>query len=268
MDSKPLTRSQLLVVAIFLVNFGVAVFLLSRSDHQQRAHGEVIHETTSDYSQIRIRERDGIRSLFFVDAQGREQRQSAINLHAPEELQLAYSRNVFASMLFRYPQERILIVGLGGGGMVRFLTHAQPAMQIEAVEIDPVVVDLAMEYFGVQPGPTVTLHTADAFVFLREPCGPYDAIYMDAFLRPPEDSDLEEIPQRLKTAAFLRDVRTRLTPEGVLVFNLIQWELTTEDDLASIREVFPQVYVFSVPGTGNLAVIASQETTRYSRESL
>ena len=64
--------------------------------------GPVIHETTSAYSRIRVRERDGIRRLFFVDPQGRERQQSAVDLREPERLQLAYSQSMFLSFTKRF----------------------------------------------------------------------------------------------------------------------------------------------------------------------
>jgi hypothetical protein len=53
-------------------------------------------------------------------------------------------------------------------------------------------------------------------------------------------------------------MRDQLVPEGVLACNLISYRDTTKGDLAAIREVFPTVETFLVPGTGNLVVIASR----------
>ena len=221
--------------------------------------GTLLHETRSDYSHIRVREKDDVRSLLFVDEDGEEQRQSAVELAQPGKNQLGYTGSLFTSLLYRNPQDRVLIVGLGGGGMVRFLNAAFPTMLVEAVEIDPVVVKLAGEYFGTVPGPKTRLHTRDAFAFFREETGRYDAIYMDAFLRPAPESGLEEKTTRLKTVAFLETVRSRLEPGGVVAFNLIEARPETAEDLVVIRTVFPTTALFEVPGSGNLVVMASSE---------
>ncbi len=223
-------------------------------------YGVLLHETRSDYSHIRVREKNGVRSLLFVDEDGTEQRQSALAPDRPGKNQLGYTGSLFTSMLYRYPQDRVLIVGLGGGGMLRFLNHSFPAMMVEAVEIDPVVVRVAAQYFGTVPGPRTRIHTRDAFAFFREGTDRYDAIYMDAFLRPASDSGLEETTDRLRTVAFLKTVRSRLEPGGVVAFNLIEVRPGTEDDLTAIRTVFPTTALFDVPGSGNLVVIASDET--------
>ncbi len=251
-----------LLAAMGVLLFGVAYFTpraIAPVAPSASRFGELLHETQSDYSHIRVREKEGVRSLLFVDEDGTEQRQSAVAMADPGRNQLGYTGSLFTSMLYRYPQNRVLIVGLGGGGMVRYLNVAFPAMVVEAVEIDPVVVRLAAEYFDTVPGPRTRLHTRDAFAFFREGTDLYDAIYMDAFLRPGPDSGLEEKTTRLKTAAFLETVRSRLVPGGVLAFNLIESRAETADDLTAIRTVFPATALFTVPGSGNLVVIALTE---------
>lgn len=230
--------------------------------------GKVVYETESDFSRIRVREKDGVRSLLFIDSGGREQKQSAIDLAVPYQLQLGYSKTMFASMLFDESHERVLIAGLGGGGMVRFLNHYFPDTQVDVVEIDPAVVEVAAEYFGTKPGPKTNIFTEDAFVYLAEQHPPYDVIYMDAFLQPPAHSGLEEKTRRLKNVEFLKSLHSQLKPDGLVAFNLIVWEHSTPGDIAAIGEAFPNVYQFGVPGTGNLIVIASMSEFRKTREEL
>ena len=101
------------------------------------------------------------------------------------------------------PQERVLIVGLGGGGMVRFLNHHFMETQVDVVEIDPAVVQIAADYFGTYAGSRTMIVTEDAFVYLKQPHGPYDAIYMDAFLKPAADAGLEGVTQRFFAVSML-----------------------------------------------------------------
>ena len=238
------------------------------SKRTTKLHGEIIHEITSDYSHIRIRERGNVRCLTFVDPKGREERQSAIDMKNPHAMQLGYTSSFFASLLIREPQEHVLIVGLGGGGMVRFLNHAFPLTMVEAVEIDPVVVDVAKNYFGTMEGPMTKIHVADAFDYLKEPHGPFDALYMDAFLKPSVDSGLENVTQRLKTLEFLQSLRQQLKPGGIVAFNLHEHASSTPDDLDAVKAAFSQVYLFGVPRTGNLIAICTQEEQRIATETL
>ncbi len=251
----------------------LGLLLVSLPDRRYEAwleerYGAMIFEERSEFSHIRVRQFGSIRSLLFVDKDGAEQRQSAADLDSPHALQLGYGRGLLLSLLFRHPQERVLMVGLGGGDMVRFINHALPETHVDAVEIDPAVVRVAADFFDVRSGSRTAIHTRDAFEFLGETAERYDVIYMDAFLKPPAGSDMGALTQRLKTEAFLGDVRGRLRPGGVVAFNLIEADSSTGADLAAIRAVFPSVYVFGVAGTGNLAVLATLEENRRSQEEL
>ena len=256
-----LGMALLLCSTVYLANH------VAKTSNENR-FGLLLHETRSEFSHIRIREKGSVRCLLFVDKNGKEQRQSAINLAAPEENQLGYAKGLFSSFLFCHPQNRVLIVGLGGGGMVQYLNHAFPGMTVEAVEIDPVVVSLAAEYFKTVPGPKTVIHTKDAFAFFEEDRGGYDAIYMDAFLRPPADSELTEKTTRLKTEDFLKTLQSHLNPGGVVAFTLIEREAETPGNIASIRRSFPGTFFFSVPNTGNLVVIGTNESPGPDLEAL
>lgn len=262
---KPRSLAALVVV---LLGAGIAVLSWFAFPTPEARYGPVIHEVRSDFSLIRVREHGTVRSLLFVDEAGREQCQSSVDLADPGKLELAYSRGIFLSFLVRHPQDRVLILGLGGGGMVRFLNHHFPETVVEAVEIDAAVVDIARSHFGVIDGPTTRLHTADAFDFIASGGGTFAAIYLDAFLRAPAASGLEEKTRRLKTREFLGQVRGRLAPGGVVAFNLIAADPRTQEDLAAIREVFPGMARFAVPKSGNEVVLASRDAPELDRESL
>lgn len=260
---KPLTLASLVVAVL---GGAIAVLAWFAFPTPEALYGPVVHEQHSAFSHLRVRERGTVRSLLFVDEAGDEQCQSSIDLADPGTLRLGYTRGLFLSLLHRDPQRRVLILGLGGGGMVRFLGHHFPATVVEAVEIDPAVVAVARSHFGIAEGPAVRLHTADAFDFVVQTAETYDAIYLDAFLRAPGASGLEEKTRRLKTREFLHQLRDRLTPGGLVAFNLIAADPRTEEDLAAIREVFPGMGRFAVPESGNLVVIAPREGAIPGRE--
>ena len=110
------------------------------------------------------------------------------------------------------------------------------------------------------------IHTEDAFEFMAREHKPFDAIYMDAFLRPSIDGDPEGKTARLKTVAFLEIMRDQLVGDGVVSCNLISYRKTTPGDIEALREVFPAVELFKVPGTGNLVVIGSKQAGSRSEE--
>ena len=219
--------------------------------------GELEHEEVSAFSHIRVRRDGDVRALTFVRADGQEAVQSRLNLSAPHTLVSPYARSMFASYLYQPQPRRVLIVGLGGGAMVRFLTHHEPHVHIDAVEIDPAVVRIAGEYFGVRSGGNVRVHTADGVKFVEAAPDRYDLILMDAFLRPSSDTDSTGVPTRLKTQEFLGRLKRVLTPGGVVAFNVNDHD-NTADDIAAVAAVFGGVAVYRSPPSDNQVVIATE----------
>ena len=254
LPTQPKLPRELLVVfaSLGLVLTGIVVFLVFSP-----GQAKLELERKSDYSHIRIRRSGNVRTLHFVRDNGREVTESRVNLDQPEQVMLAYAKGMFASYLYKPAQNRVLIVGLGGGSMVHFIAHHDPECQIDVIEIDPVVVELAAEYFDVKSGKNLDVITVDGFEYLRETEQIYDVIYMDAFLKPSEVTDSTGIPQRLKTLEFFKTIQTKLVPDGLVVFNLNSHR-DLENDLETIKTTFAQTAEFDCPGSRNLVVVASK----------
>ncbi len=242
----------LLAVALFAAAVALVVWSMSSA----QTFGSLEHEEVSAFSRIRIRRDGDVRAMTFVRDNGQEVVQSRVNLNAPHTLVSPYARSMFASYLYQPQPRRVLIVGLGGGAMVRFLTHHEPQAQIDAVEIDPAVVRLADQYFDVRSGGNVRVHTADAVAFVESVVDRYDLILMDAFLRPSSDTDTTGVPTRLKTLEFLGRLKQALAPGGVVAFNVNE-HASMADDIAAVTTAFGQVAVYRSPPSDNKVVIAA-----------
>jgi spermidine synthase len=224
-------------------------------------------DVVTDFSHVRIHDVGVQRSLFFVRDDGTHALQSLVNLATPHLLLTPYARTMFASYLFEPAPERVLIVGLGGGAMVRFLEHEDAALRIDAVDIDPQIVTIAERYFGTRPSDRVRLMVADGYDLIRSSTEVYDVIYMDAFLRPSDETDQAGNPLRLKEAPFYTALRARLSPGGVVAFNLNP-QPERERDIDELRSAFPQVYVWSVEVDLNWIAVATQEPRRSTEAEL
>lgn len=219
-------------------------------------YGKVELEAKSQFSLVRIRTKGSLRAMMFVRDSGQEVVESMLDLSKPHELQVPYTRYMFLSYLFQPKQESALMIGLGGGSMVHFMNHYDPAVKLDVVEIDPKIVEIAEKMFGVKSEGNVNVQVADGLEYLRTTEKKYDAIYMDAFLKPSRDTDNTGVPLRLKTANFYRGLQARLNPGGVLMINVNMHERINED-LKTIESAFPYVYVFKAPGSLNYVVAAS-----------
>ena len=231
--------------------------------------GVLEYETQSDFSRIRIRKLGAVRSMLFVRDNGVEVYESRIDLSQPHVLQFEYLRFLSASFLLRPQPESVLIVGLGGGAMIHFLRHVDPKLRIDAVEIDPVVVRLADEYFNTRSGAGINIITGDGLKFLAETGQKYDVIYVDAFLKPAADTDATGAPLNLRTQKFYKVMQSRLNRDGLVAFNLNPHSDLT-GDLRNIEEVFPQTYVFpmSEAALGGAVVLGSTDAQRVDRAEL
>ncbi len=253
--ARPPKRSIVAPVLVALALLVAAIGLVLWSASFEHGLGRLEHEEVSAFSTIRIRRDGDERVMTFVRDNGQEAVQSRVDLTAPQVLASPYARSMFASYLYQPQPRRVLVVGLGGGAMVRFLSHHEPDLRIDVVEIDPVVVRLADHYFGVRSSGNLRVITADAVAFVESTSERYDAIFMDAFLRPSGDTDATGVPAELKTRAFLSRLKEVLAPGGVVAFNINEHARMT-DDLALVEETFGRVAVYGCAPADNKVAIA------------
>ena len=221
----------------------------------------------TEYSSVILRDKGRVRLLYFVRDSGEQMVESAMDLALPHRLLIGYTRTMFASYLFVPEPSKVLIVGLGAGSMVRFLEYHDPRVEIVAIDIDPMIVEIADKYFGTRPGKKVRLLAADGIEFLRGKGERFDVIYMDAFLKPSDATDSTGVPLAMKTRDFHRGIQARLTEGGAVVFNINMHEGAAAD-VEAIRRNFAGVFLFRVRDSGNLVVVATMNDALPSPEQL
>lgn len=112
--------------------------------------------------------------------------------------------------------ETLLLLGLGGGTVLRQIRHFLPELQVTAVEIDPEMVRLAREYMELDHART-TVVEEDAWRFLQSDTQGYDIILDDLYRC--GDQDVER-PHAVSHDS-VRDLRARLKAGGVLAMNFV-----------------------------------------------
>jgi spermidine synthase len=171
----------------------------------------VIFDKASAYGRVFVVEEGRRRMLRFDDVNGVDQ--SAMSLDDPASIPMEYVRYAALGLLFVPKLERLMMIGLGGGSFTGLIHRALPAVRIDAIEIDPVVVEAARRYFGLVEDENYRVHIADGAAFVRESKMRYDLILADAGVA-------DGIPEHHTTDPFFSALRERLTPDGVLVVNL------------------------------------------------
>jgi spermidine synthase len=138
---------------------------------------------------------------------------------------------------------------------------------MDAVEIDPAIVEVAKKYFFLKPIPSTKIFVDDAANFISLPGKNYDVIYMDAFLKPSSETDSTGVANKLKAPTFLQRLKSRLKKNGIVVFNINNHE-KMQEDIKSIQTEFPQIYFFQKNRAGNLIVIGSTDSNRVPVEKM
>jgi spermidine synthase len=166
----------------------------------------------------------------------------------------------FSITPFVYPEQSksninsLLMIGSAAGTIPKqFLAFYDADVHIDAVEIDPAIIELGREYFAMEDQllPNYRVFAKDGRVFLSRSYNTYDVIGMDAYHQP-------YIPFHLTTVEFFAEVKQRLSERGVAVVNAGKagTDYRLVNVLAStMREVFPQVFILDVPTGGNCIII-------------
>lgn len=210
----------------------------------------VILEKPSPYSTVFVSEnQDGMRILRFERYGAR---QSVVKLGHPEHLELPYARVIPLAFAFVDRPKSALVIGLGGGTIPSFLRKSYPDMKIDAVDIDPVVVEVAKSHFGFREDELMRAHVADGRQFVEQTKERYDLVFLDGF-------GTDSVPAHLTTREFLTAVKNILTPRGIVVGNLWGRDANRLYDsmVMTYRNVFQEIRIVDVLGSGNKLLFAS-----------
>lgn len=203
------------------------------------------------------------------------QRHSYIDLDDPTHLEFTYVRAIASVVDTVFaPDESLSSYHLGGGLLTvpRYLSLIRPGSDALVSEIDPGVVQIGRERFGLTDLQGVDVRVEDGRLGLERLAGDSrDLVVGDAF-------GGVSVPWHLTTVEAMQDVRRALTDDGVYVANLIDHEPFgfARAEVATLEAVFDHVALAAEPqtfgtgGGGNLVVVASDEPIDLAawRESL
>lgn len=223
------------------------------------APAAVVFETTSPYHHIRVVDQGGFRVLSFDGSM-----ETRMSLRNPLLGQFEYVDYFHLPWLWNDRMKNVLMIGLGGGSIQRGYTHYYPHVKVETVEIDPVVIQVASNYFGVKESARLKIHNADGRAHLRRSQAEYDAIIVDAYVKNRYGSF---IPHHLATREFLQLASDHLTGEGVVAYNVIGSLQGWRADILgavykTMKSVFPEVYVFPATETLNVVLIGTKSSEK------
>ena len=168
---------------------------------------------------------------------------------------------LFAALPYLKPGSRkALLIGLGGGDMVRLLNSF--GIRTTAVEIDPVVAEAAFEHFGLERG-ELDVFLEDGRRFLRRsPAELFDFVILDAYSG-------ASPPYHLFSREAFEEMKERLKPGGILAVNLVvsgRRNALADGVAATLRSTFQSLLVVATEqnadGLCNTLLFASDQELR------
>ncbi len=236
------TKTNLTVLILFFLGILTTElqswYLLRTSD---------LHDIDTEYSRVQIftttDETTGkkIRAMaidpYFI--------QSKMYLES-DELASEYARYYHLIRHFKPRFQTTLLIGGAGYSFPKEYLKTYPDKQIETVEIDPQMTEIAKKYFRLQENPNLKIFHEDGRIFLnRSDSNKYDAVLMDAF------GSLFSVPFQLTTIEAVTEISRVLKDDGVVIFNVggaIKGDASRfmQAEIATYKRIFPQVYLFKV----------------------
>ena len=173
-------------------------------------------------------EENGVRSLHL----GGEAIQSSIRIARPDELALEYTRAMMAFLLFQPLPRDVLMIGLGGGSMARYIHQRMPGTRTTVVEINAKVLAAARSLFHFPADDArLKVEIACGAEYLADQAESADVLLVDGF-------DDGKQPAALCTQAFYDAAYTALRTGGVMAVNFMAEEKKLDAYLQRIEKSF------------------------------
>jgi len=230
----------------------------------QKYDGLLVHQERDDEGLIEIVETDGVRSLHF----GTSPRQSSLLMGAPNELHSAYVRSMMVWLLFKEQANDVLMVGLGGGMLTKYLLYHFPDSQIQAIEFRKAMIKIARRFFSLPLDARLKIKIADGAAHIKQKSlqtpEKHDLIMIDAF-------DHIGMADTMQGVSLFAGCKELLTDEGILVINLWGTEKELFKQIAwEMGMTFNWKILFlPVRGRGNVIGLAfSEGHSKFSMKEL
>ena len=241
---------------------GCVALTLLLSVKPAAADEKILVEQDTSYHHLTVREGPQKRTLHFDRTL-----QVSVSLTDPLKGAIPYVYHVHHAFIIAPGIRSVLVIGLGSGSIPRHILHYYPETKVTVAEIDPVVVDVARNYFNLPQDPRLRVEIVDGRVFVKRSQERYDLIVVDAF---GANRYGLTIPPHLTTREFLEEVKNHLTPQGLLAYNAPRRIGTplAESLYKTIAAVFPEVYIFETHDYLSSLMIGAVTPRKLTREDL
>ena len=212
-------------ISLFVIAIAITYYPATYKFSQQTSV-EIIEQIPSFYGQLQVVRKDRVK-MMLVDGIGQNyvadnQRYTTPYINFISALPFMLSPDKYA--------DHALIIGLGAGQLPMLLQDS--GLDVEVIEIDPVVAEMAEKHFALDLADK-DIHLADGRVFLTNSTNIYNYIIIDAF-------NADQVAWHLISKEAIEITKERLAENGVLAINLTS--ITDSKDVASIQKTLQSVY--------------------------
>ncbi|MFA5926702.1 MAG: fused MFS/spermidine synthase [Patescibacteria group bacterium] len=227
------------LVAITIIAIGALSFRVQLSgvvaDIDTQYSRALIYDSVEEISSRNVR------TIAFVPGEA----ESAMYEDNPDELVSDYTKFFRIAGFLKPDQKRTLLIGGGTYMYPRDYLKQFPESEMDVVEIDPEMTDIAKKYFSFKEDPRLNIYHEDGRTFINRSKASYDAIFLDAF------KSYNSVPFYLATRESLERIRGLLSENGVVVTNIVsalegENARFFEAEYVTLKSVFPSVSIFRV----------------------
>ncbi len=165
-----------------------------------------------------------------------------------DDLMFRYTKYYRLLSHFYKSPKKVLMIGGAGYSYPKDYLNTFDKAEMDVVEIDQKVTELAQKYFNLKDDPRLKVYHEDGRTYINRNTVKYDAILGDAFRA-------KSIPYQLTTKEAIQKMYDSLNKDGVLFVSIIS---AIEGDngkflraeYKTLKSVFPQVYLFTITQKG------------------
>ncbi|WP_405574905.1 spermidine synthase [Winogradskyella sp. Asnod2-B02-A] len=148
----------------------------------------------------------------------------------------------------------ILVLGMGGGSVIKTLRNdCNYTNTIEAVELDPVIIEIAKTEFDISENKQLKIHCTDAYLFAEKNHKQFDLIIIDLYI------DLS-VPDKFLSTTFWNYILSSKSSKGSILFNASVKDSNQEKIKTIIDYLKSKVFkvtVYNKVNNTNTVIIAS-----------
>lgn len=139
-----------------------------------------------------------------------------------------------------------VVVGLGGGGLVNYINNFMKEIKVLAVEIDPEIVKVAKEHFGLKDDKNLEIFVGDGLEFLKNSKTQFQSILFDVDSKD-SSQGMSCPPKDFITSEILSKVKSLLPNDGIFILNLVCRDLENRKfAVDSLKKTFKQIFSYKL----------------------